>query len=108
MAQLGMAELQKGTHSLVAMAQDAGERAQQARAEALELLKWVQNSWSQLEGMEMGHGGAGMGWDKGQVGGSESEQGWYGRVRAGVKVQNRGQMLIRVRVHLGLGSELRS
>lgn len=33
MAQLGVVELQKGTHSLVATGQDAGEWVQQAQAE---------------------------------------------------------------------------
>lgn len=56
----------------------------------------------------MGHSGVAIGWDKGQMGGSESERGWCGRVRAGVKVQNRDRILTRVRTHLGLGSEVRS
>lgn len=33
MAQLGMAELQKGTNSLVVTVQDTGEQTQQAQAE---------------------------------------------------------------------------
>lgn len=52
MAQLGVMELQKGSESLVATVQDAGERAHRARAEARELLTLVQNSWRRLEGLE--------------------------------------------------------
>ncbi|KAM9681305.1 laminin subunit beta-2-like isoform 1-T1 [Dama dama] len=51
-AQLGVMELQEGTESLVATVQDAGERAQRARAEARELLTLVQDSWRRLEGLE--------------------------------------------------------
>lgn len=51
-AQLGVMELQKGSESLVATVQDAGERAHRARAEARELLTLVQNSWRRLEGLE--------------------------------------------------------
>lgn len=82
-AQLGVTELQESTYSLMATVQDTGERVQRTRAEAQELLKWVQNSWSRLEGMCLGHGGMGMGWSQGQVGGSGLEQGRCGRVRAG-------------------------
>lgn len=57
MAQLGVMELRKGSESLVATVQDAGERAHRARAEARELLTLVQNSWRSLEGMWLGHGG---------------------------------------------------
>lgn len=52
MARLGVAELQEGTYSLMATVQDAEERVQRTRAEAQELLKRVQNSWSRLEGLE--------------------------------------------------------
>nr|KAF6420662.1 hypothetical protein HJG59_009389 [Molossus molossus] len=51
-ARLGVAELQESTYSLMATVQDAGERVQRTRAEAQQLLKWVQNSWSRLEGLE--------------------------------------------------------
>lgn len=51
MAQLGVVELQEGTHSLMATVQDAEKRVQRTRAEAQELLKQVQNSWSRLEGV---------------------------------------------------------
>ncbi|XP_074168450.1 laminin subunit beta-2 [Rhinolophus sinicus] len=51
-ARIGVAELQEGTYSLMATVQDAEKRVQQTRAEAQELLKWVQNSWSRLEGLE--------------------------------------------------------
>lgn len=51
MARLGVAELQEGTYSLMATVQDAEERVQRTRAEAQELLKRVQNSWSRLEGV---------------------------------------------------------
>lgn len=61
MALLGVAEVQEGTYSLMAMVQDAGKRVQQTRAEAQELLKWVQNSWSRLEGAWLGRGRVGMG-----------------------------------------------
>lgn len=57
MAQLGVMELRKGSESLVATVQDAGERAHRARAEARELLTLVQNSWRILEGMWLGHDG---------------------------------------------------
>lgn len=62
MARLGVAELQEGTYSLMATVQDAGERVQRTRAEAQELLKWVQDSWSRLEGTCLGHSGAGTAW----------------------------------------------
>ncbi|XP_032987631.1 laminin subunit beta-2 [Rhinolophus ferrumequinum] len=51
-ARIGVAELQEGTYSLMATVQDAEKRIQRTRAEAQELLKRVQNSWSRLEGLE--------------------------------------------------------
>ncbi|XP_035887397.1 laminin subunit beta-2-like, partial [Phyllostomus discolor] len=51
-ARLGVAELQEGTNSLMATVKDAGERVRRTRAEAQELLRQVQSSWSRLEGLE--------------------------------------------------------
>ncbi|XP_054564104.1 laminin subunit beta-2-like [Eptesicus fuscus] len=51
-ARAGVVELQEGTHSLMAAVRDAGERVQRTRAEAQELLKWVRDRWSRLEGLE--------------------------------------------------------
>lgn len=59
-----MAELQKGTNSLVATVQDTREQTQQAQAEAQDLLKWAPNSGSRLEGTWRGHVGVDMEWDK--------------------------------------------
>ncbi|XP_053525170.1 laminin subunit beta-2-like [Artibeus jamaicensis] len=47
-----VAELQEGTNSLMGTVKDSGERVRRTRAEAQELLKQVQNSWSCLEGLE--------------------------------------------------------
>lgn len=81
-ARLGVAELQEGTHSLMATVKDAGERVQRTRAEAQELLKQVQNSWSRLEGAcrpRWGRCGAAAGAD-GRV---RVGTGMCGRARAG-------------------------
>ncbi|XP_057560576.1 laminin subunit beta-2-like [Hippopotamus amphibius kiboko] len=48
-AQLGVVELQEDMYSLVATVQDTEEQVQRARAEAQELLKLAQKSWSRLE-----------------------------------------------------------
>lgn len=113
MAQLGMMELQEGTESLVATVQDAGERAQRARAEARELLTLVQDSWRRLEGMWLGRGGWVRGVVRVRVRGMVWEgQGWIqvGSIFIwgsdwGQNPEQRGQMLIRVRAYLGMESE---
>lgn len=76
MARIGVAELQEGTYSLMATVQDAEKRVQRTRAEAQELLKRVQNSWSRLEGVWLGHGGVGTRWGRVTTGMVWEGQGW--------------------------------
>lgn len=83
-----MVELQEGTHSLMATVRDAGERVQRTRAEAQELLKWVRDRWSRLEGACLGHGG----WGRGQVGVRWCPGRIHLVMRAGSKFRKGGQM----------------